>query len=38
MMQFTLNLNNAFQRPIVLLKDFHNISAMLDTGALFPGM
>ncbi|MBR2216440.1 MAG: hypothetical protein IJ849_11905 [Selenomonadaceae bacterium] len=36
MKQFTLPLDKAEQRPIVRLKNFHNLDAMLDTGALFP--
>lgn len=36
MRQLIFNLSNTSQRPIVLLKDFHNYAALLDTGAYFP--
>lgn len=36
MRQFTLNLNKKYQRPIVELKSWHGVEAMLDTGAVFP--
>lgn len=35
-MQFTLDLDSNSQRPVVLLKNFYNISALLDTGSYFP--
>lgn len=36
MKQFTLNLVKQMQRPIVVLKNWHGILALLDTGAVFP--
>ena len=36
MKQFALSLIKNAQRPTVLLKDFHYLSAMLDTGAVLP--
>jgi hypothetical protein len=33
MTQFTLNLIKGSSRPIVKLKEFHNLKALLDTGA-----
>lgn len=36
MKQFTMALNNNFQRPVVLLKDWKNYSALIDTGADIP--
>ena len=36
MRQFTLELYDNVQRPVVYLPDWHKFDAMLDTGALFP--
>lgn len=36
MIQFTLDLDSTSQRPIVMLRNFYNISALLDTGSSFP--
>ena len=36
MKQFTLNINDGYQRPIIELKTWHNLDALLDTGAFFP--
>ena len=36
MKQFTLELYDNIQRPVVYLPDWHKFNAMLDTGALFP--
>lgn len=36
MKQFVLKLQEKAQRPVIHLKDFYGIDAMLDTGALFP--
>ena len=36
MKQMTFPLVKTIQRPIVYLKDWHNIYAMIDTGSLFP--
>ena len=36
MKQFTLELNEDLQRPIIMLKKPVSLDAMLDTGALFP--
>lgn len=36
MKQFTMELYENIQRPVVYLSDWHNLDAMLDTGALFP--
>ncbi len=36
MKQFTLDLNENIQRPVVRLADWHQFNVMLDTGALFP--
>lgn len=36
MRQFTLRLDKNYQRPIVELSDWYNLTALLDTGALFP--
>ena len=36
MKQFTLDLNENIQRPVVKLEDWHQFNVMLDTGALFP--
>lgn len=36
MEQFTIVLNDSFQRPIVYLNNWHGLNALLDTGALFP--
>ena len=36
MKQFTLDLNEHIQRPVVKLSDWHQFNVMLDTGALFP--
>ena len=32
----TFELKENFQKPLVVLKDWYNIDALLDTGALFP--
>ncbi len=36
MIQFTLKLDNSEQRPILNIQTLNNISALLDTGAVFP--
>ncbi|MBR3723019.1 MAG: hypothetical protein IKN12_09705 [Selenomonadaceae bacterium] len=36
MKQFTLKLNPNMQRPVVHIAEFHNLDALLDTGAVFP--
>lgn len=36
MKEFCLPLQKITMRPVVILKDFYGINAMLDTGALFP--
>ena len=36
MKQFSMELNGAFQRPVIFMKDWYGLSAMIDTGALFP--
>lgn len=36
MRQFTLNLDSEYQRPLVELKSWHFVEAMLDTGAVIP--
>lgn len=36
MKQFTMILNEKFQRPIIYLNNWHGLNALLDTGALFP--
>lgn len=36
MKQFTLNLSKDMQRPIVILKNWNNFRALLDTGAYLP--
>ena len=36
MTQMTLELNPAFQRPVINLANFYEIDAMIDTGAVYP--
>ena len=36
MKQFSLPLQKRTMRPVIILRDFYGINAMLDTGALFP--
>ncbi len=36
MEQFTMILNDRFQRPIICLNNWHGLNALLGTGALFP--
>lgn len=36
MQQFVMKTVRSFQRPVVFLKDWNNVTALLDTGALFP--
>ncbi len=36
MKQMTLELIEKYQRPVVKLKEFHKLEAMIDTGAVFP--
>ena len=36
MKQFTLNLSKDMQRPVVILKNWNNFRALLDTGAYLP--
>ena len=36
MKQFTLQMNKAYQRPIIELKTWYGFEALLDTGAFFP--
>lgn len=36
MKQFTLNLVKDTSRPVVMLRNWHNFRALLDTGAYFP--
>ena len=36
MKQFTIDLNENVQRPVVRLSEWHQFDVMLDTGALFP--
>ena len=36
MKQFTLGLNDEYQRPVVKLPRFYGFNALLDTGAVFP--
>jgi len=35
-MQYTLDMDKAYQRPVIELKSWHNLEALLDTGAFFP--
>jgi hypothetical protein len=32
----TLKLYSEYQRPVVKLEQFHNLKAMIDTGAVYP--
>jgi len=36
MEQFTMTLNENFQRPMIYLSNWYGLNALLDTGALFP--
>lgn len=36
MEQFSLELNDEMQRPVVYLENWHGLNALLDTGAIFP--
>lgn len=36
MKQMTLELDSAYQRPVVTLDNFYGLDAMLDTGAVYP--
>lgn len=36
MQQFSLELDISYERPVVTLRKFHNLDALVDTGARFP--
>ena len=36
MKQLTFSIDENIQRPVVMLKDWHRVIAMIDTGSLFP--